>query len=124
MNSLFIESTNYTPGVKFTSEGKLTIYGKSLMEDTALFYQPLIQWINDCTLKKIEFVIKVDYLNTSSSQQISKLLLLAKDNPKIQDYIVNWYYEIEDEAGLDFGKELEYITDFQFNFLEYSVVEV
>lgn len=122
MNPLYIESTNFTPGVVFTSQGKLTIYGKSLPEDTVRFYQPLIQWINECTLPKIEFDIKLGSMNKGSSQQISKLLLLAKDNPKIKNYLVNWYYKIEDEEGLDIGKELEYLTDFQFNFFEFSAI--
>ncbi len=123
MNLLFIESTNYTPQVQFAPDGNLSLSGKSLPEDTAKFYQPLIVWISDCTLENLDFVIKLDYMNSSSAQQISKLLLLAKDNPHIKSCTVNWYYEMDDEDGLDFGKELEYMTDFKFNFFQYSSVE-
>jgi hypothetical protein len=123
MNLLYIESTNYTPQVQFAPDGNLSLSGKSLPEDTAKFYQPLLTWITDCTLENLDFVIKLDYMNSSSAQQISKLLLLAKDNPQIKSCTVNWYYEMDDEDGLDFGKELEYMTDFKFNFFQYSSVE-
>lgn len=123
MNLLYIESTNYTPQVQFAPDGNLSLSGKSLPEDTAKFYQPLISWISDCTLENLDFVFKLDYMNSSSAQQISKLLLLVKDNPHIKSCTVNWYYEMDDEDGLDFGKELEYMTDFKFNFFQYSSIE-
>lgn len=122
MNLLYIESTNYTPQVKFTPEGNLSLSGKSLPEDTAKFYQPLLAWVADCSIETIEFVIKLDYMNSSSAQQISKLLVFIKNNPQVKSCIVNWYYETDDEDGLDFGKELEYLTEFKFNFFQYSSV--
>jgi len=123
MRSLIIEETGYTPKVQFLSEGKMSITGKSLPEDTAKFYEPLLEWINECNLEKISITIRLDYMNSSSAHQISKFLMSAKDNPCIKYCNVEWYYETDDEDSLDFGKELEYLTDFTFNFYQYAEAE-
>lgn len=120
MRSLYIEETNYTPKVKFDADGHLLLEGKSLPEDTAKFYEPILAWITECDTDSVTFTLRLDYMNSSSAHQISKLLMLIKDNPKIQSCCVHWYYETDDEDSLDFGKELEYLTDFQFTFYKCS----
>lgn len=118
MESLIIVGTNYTPNVEFTLDGNLTISGKSLPEDTAKFYESILYWVSECTLESVNITIRLDYMNSSSAHQISKFFMVVKDNTRIKDCLVDWYYESEDEDGLDFGKELEYITDFKFNFYQ------
>lgn len=122
MRSLYIEETNYTPKVKFDADGHLSLSGKSLPEDTAKFYEPILAWVAECNIENVKLTVRLDYMNSSSAHQISKLLIFIKDNPMIQDCEVSWYYESEDEDGLDFGKELEYLTDFHFIFHKYSEV--
>jgi hypothetical protein len=124
MRPLIIEETGYTPKVQFLPEGQLSITGKSLPEDTAKFYEPLLKWINECDLEKISITVRLDYMNSSSAHQISKFLMSAKDNPSIKECLVEWYYETDDEDSLDFGKELEYLTDFTFKFYQYAEAEV
>jgi hypothetical protein len=123
MKPLILDETGYTPKVQFLPDGRLLISGKSLPEDTAKFYEPILAWISECNLEKITITIRLDYMNSSSAHQISKFLMLAKDNPCIKETIVEWYYETDDEDSLDFGKELEYLTDFQFKFYQYAESE-
>jgi hypothetical protein len=123
MRPLIIDETGYTPKVQFLPEGQLSITGKSLPEDTAKFYEPLLEWINECTIEKISITVRLDYMNSSSAHQISKFLMSAKDNPTIKECTVEWYYESDDEDSLDFGKELEYLTDFTFKFFQYAEAE-
>ena len=120
MKPYFIEATNHTPKVQLTSEGEILIKGKSLPEDTAKFYEPILSWVNECSLDTVKFTLFLEYMNSSSANQISKLLLIAKDNKQIKDCSIDWYYESDDEDNLDFGKELEMVTDFKFNFHEYA----
>ncbi len=120
MNNLIIPETNYTPRVEFKSNGQLSIVGKSLPEDTTLFYEPMVTWVNSCTISPIFMTIRLDYMNSSSAHQITKLLMTLKDNPSVAKCSVDWYYETEDEDGLDFGKEMEYLTDFDFKFYQYA----
>ena len=84
MDSLVIAGTNYTPQVEFTHLGNLTIEGKSLPEDTAKFYEPLLEWVSKCTLDSVTIIIKLEYMNSSSAHQVSKFLILVKDNPFIK----------------------------------------
>lgn len=120
MEPLIIIGTNYTPNVVFNVDGNLKITGRSLPEDTAKFYEPVILWVSECTLKSIIITVRLDYMNSSSAHQISKFIMVVKNNPFIKDCLVEWYYESDDEDGLDFGKELEFITDFKFNFYQYA----
>lgn len=118
MEQLLIASTNSTPEIKFTLDGNLLFKGRSLPEDTAKFYDPLHHWINNCTLEVVCITVCLDYMNSSSSQQISKFLMEAKQNPHIKNCSVRWYYEEGDEDNLDFGKEVMNLTDLPFEFLE------
>ena len=120
MKPIFIEGTNYTPKVGLDTNGQINIEGKSLPEDTAKFYDPILKWITECDIEHLDISIRLEYMNSSSAHQISKFLMIAKDNPAIKSCDVNWYYESNDEDSLDFGKELEYITDFKFTFHEYA----
>lgn len=118
MESLFLPPTNSTPEIKFAMDGNLLIKGRSLPEDTAKFYDPLHVWINECALENVCITVCLDYMNSSSSQQISKFLQLAKANKKIKNCSVKWYYEEGDEDNLDFGKEIMQLIDLPFQFFE------
>lgn len=120
MKPYFVEETNHTPKVQLNSNGEILIKGKSLPEDTAKFYEPILNWVSECSIDKVKFTLFLEYMNSSSANQISKLLLLAKDNKQIKDCCIDWYYESDDEDNFDFGKELEMVTDFKFNFHEYA----
>jgi hypothetical protein len=120
MKTFFVEATNHTPEVHLKDTGELIIKGKSLPEDTATFYKPLFNWVLECNIEKIKFIIDLEYMNSSSANQITKLLLLIKDNSNIKDCSIDWYFEVNDEDNYDFGKELEAITDYKFNFFEYA----
>ena len=71
MRALTIEGTEYTPKVQFTADGQMTLTGQSLPEDTATFYEPLLAWVNECSLEKLSVTVRLDYMNSSSAQQIS-----------------------------------------------------
>src|SRR6056297_215428 len=93
--------TPYFPEVNFDVEsGKCEISGESYMEETYKFYLPLITWIKqyiETKNQKIELIIKLIYLNTSSTKCILDMLEVLKDyQDKGGDVKVIWYYDIED----------------------------
>jgi len=120
MENLIIKETNYTPLVSFSTDGEMILKGKSLPEDTAKFFEPILIWVKECSLEKVRITFHLDYMNSSSANQVSKFLLLVKDNVFIKDCTIDWHYESDDEDSFDFGKELEMITDFKFNFFVYA----
>jgi hypothetical protein len=117
---LIIEGTQYTPKVHFAPDGKLSLSGKSLPEDTATFFDPLQKWVRDFANEDVMFTVRLDYLNSSSAQQLSQLLVNIKDNHFVKKCTVEWYYEADDEDCLDFGREMQDVTEFDFNFYQMS----
>jgi hypothetical protein len=118
MEPIILSSTNSTPEIRFALDGNLLIKGRSLPEDTAKFYDPIQNWIKNCAFDNVCITICLDYMNSSSSQQITKFLQLARENSKIKNCCVKWYYEEGDEDNLDFGKEVMHLTDLPFEFFE------
>lgn len=118
MNPIVLLPTNSTPEINFSATGELLFKGRSLPEDTAKFYDPLTNWIENCDLDNVCITVCLDYMNSSSAQQISKFLQTARNNPVIKNCQVKWYYEEGDEDNLDFGKEVMQLTDLPFQFFE------
>ena len=120
MSKLFIEGTKSTPRVEFLPSGELSIQGRSLPEDPHGFYNPLLDWVNDCNLESVTLDIRLEYINTSSSKQIYTLVSNLASHATIKEIMVNWHYEEGDEDGYEAGKEFEAMTKLQFTFHEYA----
>lgn len=122
MKALFIEESKATPKVMFNPNGELFIHGRSLPEDPVGFYNPILDWIKECTCEEVTLNLRLEYLNTSSSKQVYTLLCLLNDNEKISSKFVNWHYEEGDDESYETGKEFENLTKIQFNFFEYAEI--
>ncbi len=120
MKAIFLQETKGTPRVEFNPNGNMLLSGKSLPEDPFSFYNPLLDWANECTAEKIILDLRLEYMNTSSSKQIFSLLSNIADNKNITSATVNWFYEEGDDDGYETGKEFESIVKLPFNFHEYA----
>jgi hypothetical protein len=107
MQSIYKEPTNYSPQVVFEANGKLSLKGRSLMLDAVSFYEPLIEWAAMLNKQSVNFTIELDYFNTSSSKKLLELLKTLDDNNNIQEFIVYWAYETDDEDTLLKGQIFE-----------------
>ncbi|MGM0503559.1 MAG: DUF1987 domain-containing protein [Bacteroidota bacterium] len=104
--------TPYFPEVNFDADtGICEISGESYMEETYKFYLPLITWIKQYIKnknQKIELVIKLIYLNTSSTKCILDMLEVLKDyQDKGGNVKVIWYYDTEDPDMVDEVEDFE-----------------
>lgn len=122
MKAIFIEETKGTPRVEFNPTGEMLVSGRSLPEDPISFYNPLLEWANNCTAEKVTLDLRLEYMNTSSSKQIYSLLTNIAENVSIKSVTVNWYYEEGDDDGYETGKEFESMIKLPFNFHEYAEV--
>jgi hypothetical protein len=112
MEPLKIAETPDTPAVVFDKEkGIFEISGRSLPEDSAEFFSPLLRWISDYKKQPNEatnFVVKLEYLNTASSKFLLDILMLLKG---IDNVNVTWYFLEDDEdmeeAGHEFAEQVE-----------------
>jgi hypothetical protein len=107
MNNLIIESTINTPTVKFGTDGRLLMEGRSLPEDVAKFYQPLVEWTAMLTAEVVKMDINLEYINSASAKKILELLKVLDANNNIKEFIVIWHYEKDDEDVLENGQIFE-----------------
>lgn len=120
MNTINIEGTEDTPRIILDrNTGIFEISGRSLPEDAAEFYHPVIQWLDSYSQKpnpKTDFVLKLEYFNTASS----KLLLdtLSKVEA-IKGAKIVWYHYEDDEDMHEAGTEFSELVEVPFEFKVY-----
>jgi hypothetical protein len=124
MTTTIIEGTKVSPNVELNPTGKLTIQGRSIVEDTTTFYKPIIDWADRVECFEMTVSVKLEYMNTSSSKQLLTILKTIATNPRVKSLYVKWYYEADDEDMLDMGQDFESLIHVPFDFYELSVEEV
>ncbi len=120
MKDLIIKETEKTPSVSLSANGILKIEGRSIPEDAAKFFKPLLDWTGDFTANEIRVDIKLEYFNTSSSKFILEMLRLLENNPNNNNILVNWFYEEGDLDVLESGQYFESIIGIPFKYIEYE----
>jgi len=122
-NILIISGNSNKPDIDFNSNtGELIISGRSILENTPRFFDPLIQWL-DVYLKhpapKTKLHLKMEYFNTSTSKFlltiIENLAEVFHDGKEVE---IIWYYADEDmqELGIDYSQ----MISVPFSFVEYK----
>ncbi|MDX2173443.1 MAG: DUF1987 domain-containing protein [Bacteroidota bacterium] len=119
MDPLHISATAKTPEINFTSDGIFAITGNSYPEDVNKFYAPINTWV-EAFLKTntttVNLNISLDYISTSSIKVLLSLITFIKSQSKSETK-VTWLHEIDDEDSLATGKDLQSLSEVQFNFL-------
>lgn len=121
MTSINLEPTTSTPAVKFGTDGRLLLEGRSLPENVTKFYNPLVEWVAMLKVEVVKIDINLEYLNSASSKKLLELLKVLDANNNIKELIVNWHYESDDEDALESGQIFEDLLDKAvFRYHEYS----
>jgi len=101
LQGIYIEGTPKTPKVEFTHLiGELLLEGKSIPENAAKVYEPLLVWINEyikspCPTTNLH--LRLEYFNSASLVWITKLVLaLGKIELSNAILYIHMYFEIED----------------------------
>ncbi|MCE2996386.1 MAG: DUF1987 domain-containing protein, partial [Flammeovirgaceae bacterium] len=99
--------------------GIFEISGRSLPEDSAEFYKPVIEWINAYGAEAnptTEFAFKLEYFNTASSKLILDVLSALEE---IKGIKVVWYFHDDDEDMEEAGQEFSELVEIPFEFKTY-----
>ncbi len=100
------------------------ISGRSIVENAHQFYEPIIIWFKKYFKepnKNTELSINLDYINSSSSLFIMKIILLFEQNDNSSnDLKIIWNYDIEDELLKERGNELKKTTNINFELKEFK----
>ncbi|MFW6224205.1 MAG: DUF1987 domain-containing protein, partial [Bacteroidota bacterium] len=79
MDVIKIKGTEDTPTIILDTEREIyEISGRSLPEDVAVFYDPVLNWLDEYAEspnEKTEFTFKLTYFNTASSKLLLDILL-------------------------------------------------
>ena len=122
-----LEGTRYTPKVVFDVKNKVfEISGDSRPEDTHTFYQVLIDWLSKLDSASVQgdfkFKFAFDYLNSSSSKFIFKLIKCLKDLESSGiHFSIDWFYEEADIDMKELGEEYTERAGIKINMISVEV---
>ena len=124
METIKINATEDTPNVVLDPVNNLfEISGRSLPEDVVVFYQPVMQWLDELDKAPIQNMllsIKLEYFNTASSKLILDILLkLEAMFQKGTPLKVKWYFLSNDSDMKEAGEEYSEIVELPFELEEY-----
>ena len=120
MEILNLEGTEDTPKIILDKKnGIFEISGRSLPEDSAEFYRPVLEWIEQYGEQpntSTDFAFKLEYFNTASSKLILDVLSALED---IKGMKILWYFHEDDEDMEEAGQEFSELVEIPFEFKTY-----
>lgn len=123
MNDLIIEATEETPRIFFKQDENIFIISeRSLPENAVEFYTPIFEWLEQYRTKPNTITIfdfKLDYFNTASAKQITKLLLLLEGISKTSQVKIRWFFKKGDLDMESSGLRYDKLIDMKFELIEY-----
>ena len=126
MEVIKLLGTDDTPGIVLDAGNELfEISGKSMPEDVAAFYGPVLEWLEDYAdepNEKTVFNFKLIYFNTASSKMLLDILLQLEEMVEAGNEVkINWYFPEDDEDMEEAGEEYADIVDIPFEQISYSL---
>ena len=115
MKDIYLQATDNAPKVILSyTDGLIELEGRSYPENTFEFYEPILEWFReyfDGYAKNPTIInMKLTYFNSATTQILFDILDIV-DNGTRDGLAFNWYYDSENENGLedyeDFSEEFE-----------------
>jgi len=125
MEIIKIQGTEDTPKVILDKDNDIMeISGRSLPEDVASFYEPILNWLNEYAespSNKTIFNFKLVYFNTASSKLLLDVLMkLEEIHEADNDVLIRWHFPEDDEDMEEAGEEYADIVDVPFEQVPYT----
>lgn len=120
MQIIHLEGAEDTPKIILDRiNGIFEISGRSLPEDTAEFYKPVLEWLEGYGKQPnpgTNFTFKLEYFNTASSKLILDILSKLESIPGTT---ISWYFHEDDEDMEEAGTEFSELVEVPFEFKTY-----
>ncbi len=126
MEVIKIVGTDDTPSVTFDAANEIfEVSGRSLPEDVAAFYEPILEWLerySEEAIAKTVFNFKLVYFNTASSKMLLDILLKLEEMYESgKDVLVRWHFPEDDEDMEEAGEEYADIVEVPFEQISYPM---
>jgi len=125
MDTIKIAGTEDTPSVLLDADNNMfEISGRSLPEDVASFYDPLLVWLDEYAQSpngKTVFNFKLVYFNTASSKLLLDILMKLEELHEAgNEVLIKWHFPEDDEDMEEAGNEYADIVDVPFEQVSYA----
>ncbi len=112
-----------TPSVILDAQnGKYEIAGKSMPENVAAFYQPIMDWLDEYAENEtgeIVFDFKLVYFNTASSKLLLDIMMKLEEMHENGISIkIRWHYDADDDDMQEAGEEYSDIIEVPVELIE------
>jgi hypothetical protein len=125
MRKVFIPGTRRTPEVHL-KDGLIRFSGRSVPADPGYFYQPLYDWIEEYSQKKIKqtkIELDFEYINTASTKWVFNLISLLGNMPDLANKLeITWFYEEGDDDMAELGNIFKSLIPVKFTLIKTSEV--
>jgi len=126
MKELFIEATSKTPQIDFNHlSGELVLFGKSIPENAAKVYEPLLDWINEyikspCHITNLR--LHLDYFNSASMLWHAKMIkALGRIKKEDSVFFIHVYFDMDDFENMDTQELKELVSSLVDNIGEVTL---
>lgn len=106
LNNILTDGTAKAPEVDFNSRtGELILSGRSIPENAAKLYEPLLEWVNKYVASPSEvtnFRLNLVYFNTASTIWIAKIIRVLSTIKKPDGVLfIHLYMDVDDSESID-----------------------
>jgi len=123
-NQQKISPTKNTPQIILDPKGTIKLTGRLIPENAEDFFKPIEEWINEYFKNPAEITsveICIEYINSAGTKYLLDIIhkithIHLKKNRK--KFVINWFYNDEDEDMLEKGTFLSSDLDIPFNFIK------
>ncbi len=124
MDAIKLKGTEDTPNVTLDAGANIFEFsGKSMPENVAAFYSPILAWIDEYGKKPNKETVvsfKMEYFNTASSKMLMDIMSKFEDICNNgADVKFKWYYLEVDEDMLEAGEGYSEIVEVPFEMISY-----
>ena len=106
IKNILIEGTSKSPGIDFNRfNGELILSGKSIPENAAKIYEPLLEWVTNYVVDPkptTNLRLNLEYFNTATAIWLGKIVKeLCKIKKKEHSLYIHLYFDVEDFDDMD-----------------------
>lgn len=119
------DQTKNSPEIILDPGGIIRIRGRSILENAAEFYEPVLDWVEEYVKTPASLTcvdINLEYFNSATAKVLITLIqkssAVSFRNARLK---VNWYYEDGDEDILERGEYIESVLEVDFSFIKVRV---